>query len=220
MGGCTIVLVVMMMTTAKTNILPFPMIAFGQTMSNAQSAAQKPGTINLVQEARDFLNNNLNATLIEAMTAAEASIPYSISVGGHFSVVGGILVYNVTAVHIEDNIGYNVLVDPANGRVLSITSAPQTSRLGLPIGFANATTLLIDAAGMAEEQVPNRMTIAASIEGTQGTAGVAGPTVYDITVADIANGTLHKIKIDPATGKAVSSPDVVPLDQIRIEDLF
>src|SRR5689334_995149 len=218
-GGGIITLVVMMAIT-KTALLPFPMVAFGQTMPNPESAAQKPGSINLAQGARDFLNNNLNATLIDAMTAAVASIPYSISVEGHFSVVRGILVYNVTAVRIEDNIGYNVLVDPANSKVLSITSAPQISKLGLPTGFANATTLLIDAAGTVEEQIPNGMTIAASIKGTQGTAGVDGPTVYVITVADISSGTLHKIKVDPATGKAVSLPDVVPLGQIHIETIF
>lgn len=219
--GCTITLVVMMTATTITAILPFPMDAFGQIMPNSQLAAQKPGSINLAQGARDFLNNNLNATLIDAMTAAEASVPYSISVGGHITAVQGMLVYNVTAVRIEDNIGYNVLVDPADSKVLSITSASQISILGLPTGFENASTLLIDAAGAAEEQVQNGMTIAASIEGNaQGRAVIASPIVYDITVADIADGTLHKIKVDPETGKAVSSPDVVPLGQIHIGNLF
>lgn len=218
-GGLTITLIAMMMITA-TAILPIPMVAFGQTVSNPQSATQKPGSINLAQGATDFLNNNLNATLVDAMTAAEASVPDSISVGGHFSAVRGILVYNVTEVNIDTNIGYNVLVDPANSKVLSITSTSQIGKLGLPTGFANATTLLIDAAGTAEEQVQNGVTIAASIEGTQGTAGVAGPIVYNITVVDIANGTLHKIKVDSATGKVVSSPEVAPLGQIHIGNLF
>jgi hypothetical protein len=180
-----------------------------------------------VQGAQDFLNNNLNASLVNAMTAAENALQNSTAVGGHFSILQNSLVYNVTVADIGNNTAFNVFVDPANGNVLSKTAAIPLSSLALPAGFANATTILVDAAGTAEDQVENGIAISASIEGgTQqgGSGGVSAPAAnvitYNITVADFANGTLHKIKIDSATGKTVSAPEVVPLGQLHIGDLF
>ncbi len=120
----------------------------------------------------------------------------------------------------DNGVAYNVFVNPANGKVLSKTGALQLAKLGLPTGFENATTTLADAAGVAEDQVQNGITIDGSIEGAHGTGGAAGALLYNITVVDIANGTLHKIKIDSATEKPLSSPEVESLGQLHIGNIF
>lgn len=234
-GSASVALAIMMMVAA---ISPPPMAAFAQNATtpnplaqtnstNVQPAGQFPGTISLVQGAQDFLNNNLNASLVNAMTAAENAIQNSTAVGGHFSILQNSLVYNVTVADSGNNTAFNVFVDPANGNVLSKTAAIPLSALALPAGFANATTILVDAAGTAEDQVENGMAISASIEGgTQqggngGEAAAASSVIsYNITVADLANGTLHKIKIDSSTGKTVSAPEVVSLGQLHIGNVF
>jgi uncharacterized membrane protein YkoI len=204
---------------AQTTATPNPSAASAPT-TNGKTTSQFPGNISLVQGAEDFLNNNLNASLVDAMTTAEGAIQNSTSIGGHFSILQNSLVYNVTVAYVGNNTAFNVFVDPANGNVLSKTAAIPLSTLGLPAGFENATTILVDAAGTAEDQVQNGMTIAASIEGAQQGGGAGGAIIYDFTVADTANGTLHKIKIDSTTGKAVSTPELVPLGQLHIGDIF
>jgi uncharacterized membrane protein YkoI len=202
--------------------LPSPMLAFAQATPNPTATAtdQTAGTISLVQAAKDFLNDNLNATLIDAASAAENQVPNSATVAAHFGTLQGSLVYNVTVADTNTDTAVNVFVDPASGQVLSKSAAFPIDTLGLPAGFDNATKTLIDAADVAENQVQNGMAVAGSITAAQQQGGSSGTFVYEITVADIDNGTLHKIMVDPTTGSIVSSPEVVPLGDLHIGNLF
>lgn len=205
-----------------TTALSSPMLAFAQATPNPAATAtdQTGGTISLVQAAKDFLNDNLNATLIDAASAAENQVPNSATMAAHFGTLQGSLVYNVTVADTNTDTAVNVFVDPASGQVLSKSAAFPIDTLGLPTGFDNATKTLIDAADVAENQVQNGMAVAGSITAAQQQGGSSGTFVYEITVADIDNGTLHKIMVDPTTGSIVSSPEVVPLGDLHIGNLF
>jgi uncharacterized membrane protein YkoI len=200
---------------------PSSMLAFAQTTATTPNQAattnQTAGTISLAQAAKDFLNDNLNATMIDAASAAEDQVPNGATVAAHFGILQGSLVYNVTVADTDTGNAFNVFVDAASGKVLSKSAAFSVDTLGLPAGFDNATKTLIDAADVAENQVQNGMVIAGSIATAAQAEG--GALVYLITVADIDNGTLHETRVNPTTGSIISS-EVVPLGELHIGDLF
>jgi uncharacterized membrane protein YkoI len=181
-----------------------------------QTTGDVTGTISAAQAARDFLNTSLNKTMIDAATAAEHQIQNGAAVEGRLNVVQGFLVYNITVADTNTGNAYRVFVDPATGQALSISSGIPIDTLALPTGFDNATKTLIDAADVAESQVQNGIAIAGAIETVQGT----GALVYNITVVDVNNGTLHKTMVDPTTGNVVSTPETIPIGDIRIEGIF
>ncbi len=214
-------------STLMTTAISSPMFAFAQTattMPNAGAAANVravAGTISVVQAAKDFLDSSLNATMIDAATAAEAQVANGATIEGKLGIMQGSLVYNITVADGTSGTAYNVFVDPATGKVLSKSTGLQLDALGLPAGFDNATKTLIDAADVAENQVQNGMAVAGAIEApTQGQNGSSGTLVYEIVVADIDNGTLHKMEVDSTTGSIISSPEVVPLGELHIGNLF
>ncbi|WP_158384923.1 PepSY domain-containing protein [Candidatus Nitrososphaera evergladensis] len=199
------------------------MLAFAQTTATTPNQAatttanQTAGTISLTQAAKDFLNDNLNATMIDAASAAEDQVPNGATVAAHFGILQGSLVYNVTVADTDTGNAFNVFVDAASGKILSKSAAFPVDTLGLPAGFDNATKTLIDAADVAENQVQNGMVVAGSIATAAQAEG--GALVYLITVADIDNGTLHETRVNPTTGSIISS-EVVPLGELHIGDLF
>lgn len=224
--GLAVVASTMMMTTA---VMSSPMLAFAQTAAptpnNPSSAAANgqaaAGMISVVQAAKDFLDNSLNATMIDAATAAEAQVSNGTTVGGQLGIMQGSLVYNITVADGSTGTAYNVFVDPASGKALSKSAGLPINALELPAGFDNATKTLIDAADVAENQVQNGMAVAGAIEApAQGQSGNSGTFVYEIVVADIDNGTLHKMLVDSTTGSIISPPEVVPLGELHIGNLF
>ncbi|AIF82994.1 hypothetical protein NTE_00918 [Candidatus Nitrososphaera evergladensis SR1] len=93
-----------------------------QTMTpeqGAQMPGQMNGSINVKQAIKDFLTDNLNVTLGDAIATAEAQVANGTTVAAHLDVVQGFLVYRVIVVDINNEIIHNVIVDAGNGSVLA-----------------------------------------------------------------------------------------------------
>jgi hypothetical protein len=219
-----------------SSVAAVPLSAFAQQSpapapanATAATTTTTTGTLNLKQAAREFLNNNLNTTLIDAATAAEDLVANSTMISGHLSEAQGSLVYNITLVNLAKQQLYNINVDPATGKVLSspATTTNTTATTGTPLSrvssFGNITILvnsnltLIDAAGIAESQIPNGMTLSASFE--PALPGSSSP-VYKIVVVDVANEVLYHVTVDGVTGSVTSPPTTTPLGNLHIEGLF
>lgn len=209
-----------------------PHIAFAQTPVNpqggnntAQTTATAPtsqvitGSINIRQAAKDLLNENLNATFVDAADIAEDQVANGTVISGHLSVLQGYLVYDVIVANVGNDTAYNVIVDPSNGRVLVTKLIPAGVTIGGQaekdfLGSGNATVTLVDAADVAEKQVPTGMAIAGSFEMSQGNP------LYNVTVADIDKGMLFHITVDPRTGSVLTTSQGVPMGDLSIKDVF
>ncbi|AIF85524.1 Peptidase propeptide domain-containing protein [Candidatus Nitrososphaera evergladensis SR1] len=190
--------------------------------SNVTTAMpQLNGSINVKQAAKDFLNQHINATLVDATDLAEEQVTNGTVVAGSLDAVQDSLVYNITVADLNSELAYKVYVDPSTGRVLArSTEGRPLVELGAAAGnvttFGNLTITLVDAANLAENQIPNGIAIAGEIEGSEG--GNVG-VVYSITVADVNGGTLYKMTVDPNTS-AVSTPQMMPMGNLAIGGVF
>jgi uncharacterized membrane protein YkoI len=214
------------MTTVTTLT---PLSAFAQTATNSSNNTttmttmqQLNGSINVKQAAKDFLNQHLNATLVDATDMAEEQVTNGTVVAGRLDAVQDSLVYNITVADLNSELAYRVYVDPSTGRVLakSTEGTPLaelgSSAAGNVTNFENLTITLVDAANLAENQIPNGIAIAGDIEGSEG--GNTG-VVYSITVADVNGGILYKMTVDPNTN-AVSTPQMMPMGNLGIGGVF
>jgi len=89
----------------------------------AQMQGQIRGTIDVKQAIKNFLADNVNVTLSEAVATAEAQINGT-AVAGHLDVVQGFLVYSVIVVDMNNEIIHWVVVDAGDGSVLASHSIP------------------------------------------------------------------------------------------------
>ncbi|WP_158385695.1 PepSY domain-containing protein [Candidatus Nitrososphaera evergladensis] len=111
-----------------------------QAASSAVATVSTTGSVNATQAAIDFLNENLNPTLVDATDLAEDQVVNGTVIGGRLDVVQGHLVYNVTVVDSDNEVMYEVDIDPNTGRVLT------TSAVGAPFGilFTTENDLMIE----------------------------------------------------------------------------
>ncbi|WP_158435242.1 PepSY domain-containing protein [Nitrososphaera viennensis] len=84
---------------------------------------QITGTIDVKQAIKDFLTENLNVTLSEAVATAETQANGT-AVVGHLDVVQGFLVYSVIVVDINNEMLHSVIVDAGDGSVLASQAIP------------------------------------------------------------------------------------------------
>src|SRR5581483_1346221 len=113
-----------------------PALAFAQQApAGPESTQVAAGAISLTQGAVEFLNNNLNATLFDAVETAESQVQNSTAVAGQLDAVEGYLAYNITAANTDSNVIYNVFVDPSNGKVISTSVGPSVNAVRVPTGF-------------------------------------------------------------------------------------
>jgi uncharacterized membrane protein YkoI len=193
-----------------------PALAFAQQApAGPESNQAAAGAINLRQGAVEFLNDNLNATLFDAVETAESQVQNSTAVAGQLDAVEGYLAYNITVANTDSNVIYNVFVDPSNGKVISTSVGPSVNAVRLPVGFEDLNATLVDAMDLAEKKIQNSISIAGDFEPMQG-----GALVYSITVADLDNGVLYKIDIDAATGGITSVSEGTPIGDLGIRGIF
>ncbi len=208
--------------TSFAQVAPVNPRGGNNTITTPFSPEAITGSINIRQAAKDLLNENLNATFVDAADIAEEQAANGTVISGHLSVLQGYLVYDVIVANIGNDTAYNVIVDPSIGRVLLtelIPAAGITTLIGSQagkdfLGSGNATVTLVDAADVAEKQVPTGMAIAGSFEMSR-----SNP-VYNVTVADIDKGLLFHITVDPRTGNMLTTPQGVPMSDLSIKDVF
>lgn len=178
------------------------------------------GTVNLHEAAVDFLNENLNATLFDALEAAERQVPSSTAIEAHLDAVQGYLVYNVTVADLTDELFYQVDIDTMSGKVLA-ASSPGKPLFGLgakdnSANFANVNASIVDAADAAEGQIQNGTAIAGSFEVIP---GLRNP-VYNITVFGNDSGVFYEMYVDSVTARVLCLPEEMHPGDLRIEGVF
>ena len=76
------------------------------------------GSVNVKEQARNFINANVNASFVDAATAAQAQVENGKVLGGHLGVVQGYLVYIFLVADASGETTYKILVDVGNGQIL------------------------------------------------------------------------------------------------------
>jgi hypothetical protein len=93
------------------------------TMMPPMMMGQITGSINVKQEIKNFLTDNVNTTLADAVSTAESQVNAT-AFAAHIDVVQGYLAYTVILADLNtDNINI-VIVDAGNGSVLSSQTIP------------------------------------------------------------------------------------------------
>ncbi len=110
-----------MITTVQSN--GSQLMVPGQGMMQNQGQMMIKGSIDVKQAIKDFLRDNVNVTLSDAVSAAEAQVNGT-AVEGNLNVVQGFLVYTVIVVDINNEIVHFVVVDAGNGDVLASHAIP------------------------------------------------------------------------------------------------
>ena len=108
-------------------------VEINQTINSA--APQLPrftGSVNVGQTLKNFMNNNVKVSFLEAASIAAKQITNGTIVGGHLGVVQGYLVYTFVATNAQSKTGFLTIVDAGNGHIL-YTSQSITSSLGPPM---------------------------------------------------------------------------------------
>lgn len=188
-------------------------------MQTAASPPQITGSINTKQIAKDLLNENLNATFVDAADIAENQVANGTVISGNLGLVQGYLVYNTTVANINNNTAYNIIVDPSNARVLATSQGMPLGTVGGQGGkeflnSGNVTATLVDAAAIAEGQFASGMAIAGSFEVME------GKPVYSITVVEVNNEMLFKVIVDPSTGNVLTTSEGTRVGDLGIKGVF
>jgi len=96
-------------------------VAIASAQEEEQERAGVPeitGTVNVKEQAREFMNENVKVSFVDAATTAQAEVEGGKVLGGHIGVVQGYLVYNFIVTDASGETVYKVIVDVGNGEVL------------------------------------------------------------------------------------------------------
>jgi uncharacterized membrane protein YkoI len=216
-------LVVMSLALFARPHMALAQLATGILDNNNNTIAAGPmanATLNLHKAAVDFLNQNLNATLFDAIEAAEKQVINGTAIEAHLDAVQNYLVYNVTVADLTNELFYRVDVDAISGKVLTASS------VGMPLfilgekgnteNYVNVNATLGDAANAAENQIQNGAAIAGSFEVI---SGLRNP-VYNVTVFGLDSGKFYKVYVDAATAKVLYLPEEMQIGEIHIKGIY
>ncbi len=76
------------------------------------------GSVNVKEQARNFINENVKVSFVDAAATAQAQVEEGKVLGGHIGVVQGYLIYNFVVTDSSGETAYKVIVDVGNGEVL------------------------------------------------------------------------------------------------------
>ena len=79
---------------------------------------QITGTVSVKDAAKNFINDNVKVSFVDAATTAQAQVEGGRILGGHIGVVQGYLVYNFIVTDASGENVYKVIVDVGSGEVL------------------------------------------------------------------------------------------------------
>ena len=74
--------------------------------------------MNVKEQTRNFISENVNASFVDAATAAQAQVENGKVLGGHLGIVQGYLVYIFLVADASGETTYKILVDVGNGQIL------------------------------------------------------------------------------------------------------
>lgn len=204
-----------------TSHVALAQLATGIPNNNTVTAGpMTPGSLDLHKAAVDFLNQNLNATLFDAVETAERQISNGTAIEAHLDAVQGYLVYNVSVADLTNELLYKVNVDAVSGKVLNDSRAAMPlfilGERGNTANYVNVNASLGDAAEAAESQIQNGSVIAGSFEVIP---GLRNP-VYNVTVMGLDSGKFYKVYVDAATAKVLYLPEEMQIGEIHIKGVY
>jgi len=91
------------------------------------------GSVNAGQTVKNFIEDNLKVSFIQASEIAGKQITNGTIVGGHLGVVQGYLVYTFFIANGKDHTGHLIIVDAGNGMVLYASQGKTMGSFGPPL---------------------------------------------------------------------------------------
>ncbi|MDQ3836933.1 MAG: hypothetical protein M3270_08375 [Thermoproteota archaeon] len=76
------------------------------------------GSVNVADEATNFINENVKVSFMAAAQTAQGQIANGTVLGGHLGVLQGYLVYTFFVANTYNQTGHLIVVDSGNGNVL------------------------------------------------------------------------------------------------------
>lgn len=80
------------------------------------------GTVNIKEQTREFINESVKVSFVDAATTAQEQVEGGKVLGGHIGVVQGYLVYNFIVTDASGETVYKVIVDVGSGEEVLYTS--------------------------------------------------------------------------------------------------
>jgi uncharacterized membrane protein YkoI len=93
-------------------------IASAQEEETRAGMPEISGSVNVKEQARNFIIENVKVSFVDAATAAQAHVEGGKVLGGHIGIVQGYLVYTFLITDASSETAYKVIVDVGNGQVL------------------------------------------------------------------------------------------------------
>lgn len=89
-----------------------------QKMMWSEEMPQINGSVNVGNEMRSFINDNVKVSFVQAAETAQAQVADGKVIAGHLGVVQGFLVYSFFVANTANQTGYLNVIDAGNGEVL------------------------------------------------------------------------------------------------------
>jgi len=93
------------------------------------------GSVSVANETRNFINENVKVSFVEAAQTAQGQATNGTVLGGHLGVVQGYLVYTFFVADTASQTGHLVIVDAGNGNVLHTSEGLSFGSFGHPMMF-------------------------------------------------------------------------------------
>jgi uncharacterized membrane protein YkoI len=93
------------------------------------------GSVSVANETRNFINENVKVSFVEAAQTAQGQVTNGTVLGGHLGVVQGYLVYTFFVADTASQTGHLVIVDAGNGNVLHTSEGLSFGSFGHPMMF-------------------------------------------------------------------------------------
>jgi uncharacterized membrane protein YkoI len=104
-------------------------------MNFGQGLPQINGSVSVANETRNFINENVKVSFVEAAQTAQGQLTNGTLLGGHLGVVQGYLVYTFFVADTASQTGHLVIVDAGNGNVLHTSEGLSFGSFGHPMMF-------------------------------------------------------------------------------------
>lgn len=109
--------------------------ASAQNSTNTQTIPQLNGSVNVREQMKNFVNENLKVSFTQAAETAQAQVDGGKVLSGNLGVAQGYLVYKFVVADQDGTNGRMVIVDAGNGSVLYTSEAFQLGQYGLFGGY-------------------------------------------------------------------------------------
>lgn len=106
-------------------------------MRFGEGIPQINGSVSVANEVRNFMNENVKVSFVEAAQTAQGQVTNGTLLGGHLGVVQGYLVYTFFVADTANQAGHLVIVDVGNGNVLHTSEGLSFGSFGNPMMFGS-----------------------------------------------------------------------------------